>query len=603
MSKQIVSKMKISNVIIHNFRSILDSEFDLADYSLLVGENNAGKTTVISALRAFYEDAGVKFSESSDFPKIPTEDKESWIQLHFNTTPEEQESLKEEYKSEDSILRVRRYFKSEVNPELVKSNQSNIYAYEKGTLSTNLFYGAKGVSQNKLGRIIYIPELSKSDDNLKLSGPSPFREMVNYVFGKVIKSSKSFETLNGSFDKFNADFQKETSEDGYSMNAIEDEINKELKTWEIKFGIKINPIKPPDIVKSLLSHYIQDNNLSGNKEIDVTSLGQGLQRHLIYTLIKLSSNYADKKEEKKKEFSPDFTLILFEEPEAFLHPSQQEQMNLNLQKIATENNQQILITTHSPIFVCKNTMALNSIIKIQKKKGKTNIFQIKKNEIEALFDANLSLFKLFSDLLGDATTPAAIKAKINSKNLGNATPDLILKLEEETIKYFLWLDSERAALFFAKHIIICEGASEKTFIDYLLNTQWQDLKEKHIYLLDAMGKFSIHRFMNLFGKLGITHSVLMDSDNDKDVHKYINNFIEDNKNEFTWHINSFDTDLEAFLGIDKPDRADLKPLNIMMKHKQGNITVAKIAELKEIINQLMTAPEIERAVVVKEEAV
>ncbi|MPM55151.1 hypothetical protein SDC9_101944 [bioreactor metagenome] len=155
-------------------------------------------------------------------------------------------------------------------------------------------------------------------------------------------------------------------------------------------------------------------------------------------------------------------------------------------------------------------------------------------------------------------------------------------------------------MFFAKHIIICEGASEKIFIDYLLDTQWQDLKEKHIYLLDAMGKFSIHRFMNLFGKLGITHSILMDSDNDKDVHQYINKFIEDNKNEFTWHISSFDRDLEAFLEIDKPDRADLKPLNIMMKHKQGNITVAKIAELKEIINQLMTSPEIERVVVVKE---
>jgi hypothetical protein len=28
----------------------------------------------------------MKFSESSDFPKIPTEDKESWIQIHFNTT-------------------------------------------------------------------------------------------------------------------------------------------------------------------------------------------------------------------------------------------------------------------------------------------------------------------------------------------------------------------------------------------------------------------------------------------------------------------------------------------------------------------------------------
>ena len=85
--------MKISKVIIHNFRSIIDSEFDLENYSLLVGENNAGKTTVISALRAFYEDAGMKFSEANDFPKIATNDKESWIELHFKTTPEEQETL------------------------------------------------------------------------------------------------------------------------------------------------------------------------------------------------------------------------------------------------------------------------------------------------------------------------------------------------------------------------------------------------------------------------------------------------------------------------------------------------------------------------------
>lgn len=595
--------MKIAKVIIHNFRSVLDSEFNLEDYSLLVGENNCGKTNIISALRIFYEDNGLRFSESSDFPKLATTDKESWIEIHYRTTTGEQESLKDEYKSADNILKVRRYFKSETNPDLVKANQSNIYAYEGGTLSTNLFYGAKGVSQNKLGRIIYIPELSKSDDNLKLSGPSPFREMVNYVFGKVIKSSKSFETLNGSFDKFNEDFQKETSSDGYSMKAIENEINGELKTWEIKFGIKINPIKPPDIVKSLLSHYIQDNHLLGNKEIDVTSLGQGLQRHLIYTLIKLSSQYIDKKEEKKKEFSPDFTLILFEEPEAFLHPSQQEQMNLNLQKISTEDNQQIIITTHSPVFVCRNTLALNSIIKIQKNKGQTFTFQIKKEDINSLLDDNLSLFKLFSDLLNDAGTPAEIKTKIKSRNLGNDSPDLALKLEEETIKYFLWLDSERSALFFAKHIVICEGASEKIFIDFLMNNKWQELKERHIYFLDAMGKWSIHRFMNLFGKLGITHSVLMDSDNDKDIHKYINEFIETNKNKFTWHIDSFDTDLENFLGISKPTRSDLKPLNIMMQHKQGKITDTKVSEFKERIIKLIAEPITKTAKVARAEAV
>lgn len=40
--------MKIKNITIHNFRSVLDGQFNLDNYTLLVGENNAGKTTIIS---------------------------------------------------------------------------------------------------------------------------------------------------------------------------------------------------------------------------------------------------------------------------------------------------------------------------------------------------------------------------------------------------------------------------------------------------------------------------------------------------------------------------------------------------------------------------
>lgn len=166
--------MKLCRIILHNFRSIKDLDINIGDYSLLVGKNNSGKSTVINALRMFYED-GVKFLDKIDFPKFDVPDKESWIELHYVTSSDEQDSLKVEYRAADSLLKVRKYFKSDKG--LVQANQSNIYSYENGELSQNLFYGAKNISQSKLGKLIYIPEISKTDDTLKLSGPSPFREM------------------------------------------------------------------------------------------------------------------------------------------------------------------------------------------------------------------------------------------------------------------------------------------------------------------------------------------------------------------------------------------------------------------------------------------
>lgn len=172
--------------------------------------------------------------------------------------------------------------------------------------------------------------------------------------------------------------------------------------------------------------------------------------------------------------------------------------------------------------------------------------------------------------------------------MGSETPDLIKKLEEETLRFFLWLDTERAPLFFAKHIVICEGASEKIFLDLLVSEKWNDLKNKHIYFLDALGKYNIHRYLNLFGRLGIKHSVLMDKD--KEIHSELNNFINQHVNPFTINIDTFEEDLEVFLGIYKPskDRNDLKPLNIIMNYQKGNIKGEKLTELKSKVTTLLS---------------
>jgi len=572
--------MKIKSITIHNFRSIKDAKFDPCDYTVLVGANNAGKSNVLTALRIFYED-GIKFNDKSDFPKFQTEDNESWIEIEYLLSDEEFRNLKEEYKNPSNILKARKYLQSQGR---AKPNQSNIYAYENNVLSENLFYGAKNVSEAKLGSVIYIPEVAKTDETLKLTGPSPLRNVVTFVMKKVVKTSESFGNLNKSFEEFNSEFEEEASKDGFSLSKLKKEINDSLKEWEVEFDLRINPVAPEDIIKNLVSHYVIDKNL--DREIDVQYLGQGLQRHLIYTLLKLSSQYTEIKTYEKKEFSPELTLILFEEPEAFLHPGQQELLNTSLRALSSEESQQIIVATHSPIFVSKNIEDIPALVRLKRDNGITKSFQVSEDIQESIIEQNNELTQLLQSKLSDQSVDQPTKDRIRGI-MGDTDDDT--RMEEEAIRYLLWLDSERCAAFFADIVLVCEGATEKTFIDYLIKNKWNDLREKRIYVLDTMGKFNIHRYMNLFKELGIHHSVLADKDENNNVHEFINQFIGGQKNEFTKSIDFLDKDIETFLGISKPpaNRRDKRPLNVMWHYHKAKIRRNRIAALKGKVEGLL----------------
>jgi predicted ATP-dependent endonuclease of OLD family len=576
--------MKLKKIFIHNFRSLKDVEFNINDYSILVGENNCGKSNVLYALRAFYEEDGAKFKYDIDFPKFETDDRESFIDLHFMTTDEEQINLRDEYKSKDKVLKVRRYFYSE-NNDIIKKNQSNIYGYEDGEISRNLFYGAKNVSQAKLGDVIFIPAVSKTDESFKLSGPSPFRDMLNFVMKRAVAESPSYSSLSEAFEIFNKEFREEDSKDGFSVNDLVGEINKEIESWKVQFNIDINPIKPEDIVKGLLTHWIEDERLD-NTKLSVSSFGHGLQRHLIYTLIRLASKYQTKVSSKKKEFRPDFLLILFEEPEAFLHPTQQENLRLSLKNLSNQEETQVICTTHSSHFVSKNSNELNCIVKLNRPDCDTKCFQLSKDDINKLNTENSELYIRFCDLLNDPNTAENLKKEINNNHLGEEIPDIEKKSSEESFKFFLYLDAEKSSLFFANHVLLCEGASEKKFIDLLIDNELQTLRDKQVYVLNTDGKFNIHRFMTLLGKLGISHSVIYDSDGRGNYHSIINDFLEERKNAYTKELYSFDTNLENYLGIETPPRRDLKPFNVIMNYFENNIPEDKINEMKGIIISL-----------------
>jgi len=352
-----------------------------------------------------------------------------------------------------------------------------------------------------------------------------------------------------------------------------------LEDWKFRFNIGIMELKPQDVMKMLFTTSLVDEYLD-NEPVDVQYVGQGLQRYLIYALIKVATtlpNNGQERQPKDHQFAPNLTLILFEEPEAFLHPLQQETLNRNLCQLAQEENQQVLISTHSPHFVSKNINKLESIIKLNKQSGETLLKQIDEAVMNEIIEGNTDFKKIVD------------KRNTNGSNHNSAIDED--DEEREKILYMLYLDPDRACSFFADNVLICEGITEKAFIDYLFEQGKIPFKEK-VNIINAGGKYQIPRFMDLFQALGIEFAVLFDGDNDKKNHEAMNNYIEEQCHKNGVPVHKFSKDLEDFLGVEHvSNKKDyLKPLNLLWKYEHNCIDEKKVMDFISLVKNLL-APE------------
>ncbi|SMF94623.1 Predicted ATP-dependent endonuclease of the OLD family, contains P-loop ATPase and TOPRIM domains [Methylomagnum ishizawai] len=569
--------MKIQQIIIHNFRSVLDADIEVHDYMLLVGANNAGKSTILNALRVFYDD--IKWS-TEDFPKTETLDNESWVQLKFKLDDEEWVGLADEYKRgvTSQCLTVRRYFKSDEKGR-VQKEQSNIYGFVNGEISKELFYGAKNVGTAKVGQVLYVPALANPTDQTKMSGPSPLRNMLNFLLKKVVSKSEAFKEVTAAFEKLNEEARKEN---GF-LTEISNPLNVAIEAWGIKIDLSVDSVAPEDISKSLVRFAFLDASL-GDTGFDLDRYGHGFQRSVIYELIRLAPTFKDEKKTSKKEFNPLYNLVLFEEPEAFLHPSQQESMAYHLRRLSAESGQQVFITTHSPIFAGKAAQQIGQIIRVQRSNGVTKIFQPKGTQINEVFDQGGELLIALQAFVANKTIHDNKKSR--ARKMIENPPEADIAIQEERFRFQLWLDSERSSLFFADKVLLVEGATERALFNYLLANDWHDLSTQRICIVDALGKFNFHRFMALFKVYGIPHGVMLDDDNnngkDAAFHGAINDLVGASANLHTLATPvMFPICLENFLGLQTPDRDDKKPLEILKVIASGQVATNSLLALRE----------------------
>jgi predicted ATP-dependent endonuclease of OLD family len=208
----------------------------------------------------------------------------------------------------------------------------------------------------------------------------------------------------------------------------------------------------------------------------LSRMGHGLQRSYLLALLQ---ELADSESENAP------TLILgCEEPELYQHPPQARHLADVFEELATGNNQ-ILVTTHSPLFVSGDGFENTRLVRRESQASGTSI--------RSLTFANLC-----------ARTRAALGEAPNSRTAG-----MIAKIHQA-------LQPGIAEMFFAHVPVLVEGLEDVSYIttELLLSNQWGEFRRLGCHLIPCNGKDKLIQPLAIATEFGMPVFVVFDADGD-----------------------------------------------------------------------------------------
>ena len=217
----------------------------------------------------------------------------------------------------------------------------------------------------------------------------------------------------------------------------------------------------------------------------------------------------------------------------------------------------------------RNADDLPSLIRLAREENFTSIGQLSADDLTDVFADNQQIHDILKGTCYE----------------GEAD-DLLADME--ALKYFLWLGPERCGMFFARQVLLVEGQTERCLVNHLFDSGQLEMPKGGVFVLDCLGKFNMHRFVNILGPLSVYHSVLFDADRGKPPHDKLKKVLLDSRNAFTRKIDFFLTDLEDFLGIPPAGKAHRKPQHVMLKLQQGAIGAERLEELVKMVTALIS---------------
>lgn len=335
--------MYLRNLKIKNFRLAKETEITFQKgLNILIGPNNAGKTTIIDAIRICLN-YGNQYNvrvKKEDFNDINKE-------IEFNLFFEIDEEI------ESAI------FLELFNPQ---TNSLEItFKYNYNEIYDRVYSEVRGVNKensipNELFQFIYNINLDALRDANRFLSPGRYN-IISDFFKEAINENEQKEIME-EINNFISKSEANKLINKYKNKDIQDHL-KSLSLENEEDKLIVSPIDQEfdEFTKKLK---IQIEN-SSNKILDLNQNGLGYN-NLIYISVLLShlNTINDRTDETI------YTSLCIEEPEAHLHPQLEKLLFTYLNQLNKENKKnklQIFITTHSPTLTSKAN--LDSLIMVK----------------------------------------------------------------------------------------------------------------------------------------------------------------------------------------------------------------------------------------------
>ena len=504
--------MRISKLYIENFRSIKKLEVELPQVCAFVGPNNAGKSNI---LQAIYRAIGRDWVSKSSFNEEDV----------YGHGPERDIVIKLSF---DPPLQYRKF--KHADPVDITTLSFEFTRYKVGEeegqrrLEQKCF-AANGKPPQVLTKA---PRKGEAHQYAPLVNiPSEVRESIPLIYIDTNRSLKDHlpgarnSLLRQLFEDINKDLKdpdrtiKIKRPDGNEEEVSRSEHFKMLmeaaldllrtdKFVELESAIKRNALRllgfDPNIDSDKLDfHFCPFDSMDfykaldlkvreGDFEVSATELGEGIQNALVLSILQAF-------EERRKQGA----ILLIEEPEMFLHPQMQRSLYKTLREVGKTN--QVIYTTHSPHFVA--VPDYNEVVMVRK---------------------------------GDAGT---------TTKLSNLATDA--RRREKLLKE---LDPERNELFFATHLLLVEGDTEKLALPEYAKRLDCDLDYSGATIVEVGGKHNLPELASIAISFGIPTGILYDADSGKseaeneELNKKLDSFA---KSDGTVKVWKFAHDYEAQL--------------------------------------------------------
>lgn len=355
--------MKISKIVVTNFRSIKNAEVNVDNFNVFVGQNNHGKTNFFEAIDWFYSGKG-------DIDKIRfgrTGDDEVCVEIEFSDIQEGIEKMKNEKNKttikkllgDNDTVRVKRTSQD--------SKTRRIFDVSKNEWLIKNPTGFDPAFNDFLPKFEYITTKIDPMIMAKYGKNTPIANMLSGVLATILEENPQYIEFKNQFDNL---FTSTKSDVRIKLDELSGKVKVYLEKQFSDCNKVVFEVAPP-VFEDLLKNF--DTSIDDGVYTDAEEKGDGMQRALMLAIIQAYADFRREHEETCK-----FFLFFIDEGELHLHPTAQRKLKNALLELS-QRGDQVFINTHSSVLVV-DEHSNQTVFKVEKIDKKTDINPISQSE-------------------------------------------------------------------------------------------------------------------------------------------------------------------------------------------------------------------------------